>query len=107
MPIKPERNNHRDRAWLDLAHKAPCFIRLSQTCGNHASVPCHSEMLKHDRGVGKKSHPVFMVPGCPDCHAIFTRNYLGREGYEVLWAAAHDAWLKHAFDNGWIRVVST
>ena len=107
MPKKPGRNDHRDRVWLDLAHKAPCFLKLAPTCGNYASSACHSDQLRHGRGVGVKSHPVFTVPGCPDCHALFTRKHLGRDGYDTLWRAAHEAWLPWAYDQGWIRVVTT
>ena len=94
----------RDRKLLDLAHYAPCFLRLSPTCANHPSVPCHSDMLRHGRGVGHKSKAIYAVAGCPDCHALFTRGNLGREGYEETWQKAHDAYLAWLWDEGRLKV---
>ncbi len=73
---------HRDRKLLDVAHEAPCMLQLGvDGCGNHPSVPCHSDMLEHGRGAGHKSHDALSVAGCPACHAAFTRSNLGRDGY--------------------------
>ena len=81
----------RNRKLLDLAHDAPCCLQLGAPgCGNNKSVPCHSDMLRHGRGAGHKSHDPFAVPGCPPCHAIFDRKHLGRDGYEAAWLAAFE-----------------
>ena len=94
-----------DRKLLDLAHGAPCFLVLGAPgCGIDKSVPCHSDMLRHGRGVGHKSNPVFAVAGCPACHAIFTRAHLGRDGYESAWLAAHERYLAWLWDMGRIKV---
>ena len=75
-----ERGMHRNRALLDIAHEAPCMLLLgAEGCGNHPSVPCHSDAQRHGRGAGCKSHDCFAVPGCPACHTAFTRANLGRE----------------------------
>lgn len=95
---------HRDRKLLDISHEAPCFLHLSETCGRYPSVPCHSDSLKHGRGVGHKSHDCFAVPGCPDCHALFTRKHLGREGYEVKWREAAEAYWVWLWTNRKVRV---
>lgn len=86
---------HRDRKLLDVAHDAPCMLQLGTNgCGNNASVPCHSDMQKHGRGHSHKSHDCLAVAGCPSCHAMFTREHLGRNGYE-------DAWMK-AITRYWV-----
>ena len=73
-------------------------------CGVHPSVPCHSDMLRHGRGVGHKSEDVFAVAGCPACHAQFRREVLGREGYEDAWLAAFERYQVWLWTVGKVRV---
>jgi len=97
---------HRDRRLLDLAHEAPCMLQLDAPgCGNDASVPCHSDMLAHGRGMSLKSHDCFAVPGCPPCHAQFERHILGRAGYEAAWLEGHQRWLVYLFLNKLVGVL--
>lgn len=81
---------YRNRKLLDVAHEAPCFLKLGKPCGVNPSVPCHSDQLRHGRGAGHKSHDAYAIPGCPDCHSKFTRAYLGRGQYEEIWARAFE-----------------
>jgi hypothetical protein len=91
---------YRNRKLLDIAHDAPCMLRLDVAgCGEHPSVPCHSDMLIHGRGAGHKSHDCLAVAGCPACHAAFTRSNLGREGYEQAWAQAFARYVVWLFEN--------
>lgn len=94
---------YRNRKLLDISHEAPCFLLLSPACGNHPSVPCHSDMLEHGRGVGHKSEDCLAIPGCPSCHALFTRENLGREGYFMTWARAFAAYVIWQWKNGKVR----
>lgn len=97
---------HRDRKLLDLAHEAPCMLQLGvDGCGANASVPCHSDALEHGRGAGSKSHDCLAVAGCPACHAAFTRERLGRDGYLQAWGRAMARWLAWLWSNGKVRVV--
>lgn len=73
-------------------------------CGNDKSVPCHSDMLRHGRGVGHKSHDCLAVPGCPACHAAFTRQHLGQAGYEAAWLGALERWLVWIWNTGKVKV---
>lgn len=73
-------------------------------CSTHPSVPCHSDMLRHGRGAGHKSHDAYAVPGCPACHAAFTRANLGRDGYETAWEAAFERWVLWYWENCLVRV---
>lgn len=96
---------HRDRRLLDLAHDAPCMLRLGvKGCGVNKSVPCHSDMQRHGRGVGHKSHDCLAVAGCPACHFHFTREYLGREGYEAAWQAAMERYQVWLWQNEKLKV---
>lgn len=80
------------------------MLRLAPDCGNNASVACHSDLLRHGRGIGSKSHAAFAVPGCPACHSLFTRAHLGREDYADVWLSAHENYLRWLWDGGRIRV---
>lgn len=95
---------YRNRRLLDLCHEAPCMLRLGTPCGADKSVPCHSDMLRHGRGNGHKSHDCLAVPGCPDCHAKFTRANLGRDGYELVWLRAYEAWTVWLWMNNKVRI---
>lgn len=96
---------HRDRKLLDVAHEAPCMLLLaSEGCGNNASVPCHSDMLRHGRGQGHKSNDCLAVPGCPACHAVFDRKHLGRDGYEAAWLAAFERYQVWLWQENKVRV---
>lgn len=103
-PERP-RLTYRNRALLDVCHTAPCLLLLGAPgCGSFPSVPCHSDLLRHGRGVGHKSDDVFAVPGCPPCHAIFTRAKLGKEGYEDAWLQAHERYLMWLFRSGHLTI---
>lgn len=95
---------HRDRKLLDISHEAPCFLRLSPYCGRYPSVPCHSDDLRHGRGVGHKSHDCLAVPGCPDCHELFNRKNLGREGYFDKWQKANEEYQVWIWKNRKVKV---
>lgn len=105
-PVKGKVGTHRSRSLLDIAQEAPCFLQLGVPgCGNHPSMPCHSDMLAHGRGAGMKSHDALAVPGCPACHDGFTRKALGRKGYVEAWAMAIARYLVWMWKQGKVRVV--
>jgi len=100
-----ERGMHRDRKLLDVAHEAPCMLRINlMRCGVDKSVPCHSDLQRHGRGAGHKSHDCLAIPGCPACHAVFTRAHLGRVGYEEAWVVALERYIVWLWKNGKLRV---
>lgn len=98
---------YRNRALLDLCHEAPCCLQLGAktwTCGLTKSVPCHSDMIRHGRAVGQKSHDCFAVPGCPECHARFTRANLGKDGYHAAWTEAMERYILWQWVSGKVRL---
>lgn len=96
----------RSRKLLDVAHEAPCMLKLGcPGCGEFPSVPCHSDLLRHGRGISHKSHDCLAVPGCPACHGAFTRANLGLTGYEAAWVAAIERYLVWAWENQKVKVV--
>jgi len=95
----------RSRRLLDIAHEAPCMLRLGVPgCGAFASVPCHSDMLRPGRGMSSKSGDQFAVAGCPACHEVFTRRNLGREGYDEAWRQADERYRTWLWESGKIAV---
>ena len=102
--LRQREPRHTDRKLLDLCHEAPCMLRLGVPgCGNHPSVPCHSDILRHGRGVGNKTHDLYAVSGCPACHSAFTRERLGRQGYEDAWLYAYERYQLWLWTNGKVR----
>ena len=96
---------YRNRKLLDVAHEAPCMLLLGVPgCGADKSVPCHSDLLRHDRGAGHKSHDLFAVSGCPACHAAFTPAHLGREVYEHVWIGAFERYTVWLWENEKVKV---
>jgi hypothetical protein len=96
---------YRNRKLLDVAHQAPCMLRLGVPgCGTNPSVPCHSDALRHGRGAGHKSSDALAVAGCPACHAAFTRANLGRDGYEWAWMQAMERYTEWLWQSGKVRV---
>ena len=104
--LRQREPRYQNRKLLDVAHDAPCMLQLGAPgCGNHPSVPCHSDMLEHGRGVGNKSHDALCVAGCPDCHAKFTRKHLG-DDYEQVWARAYARYQVWLWTNNKIKVAA-
>jgi hypothetical protein len=95
---------HRNRKLLDIAHDAPCFLNLASDCGKDKSVPCHSDMLRHGRGVGHKTHDCYAIPGCPACHNLFTREHLGGDSYGAVWAESFENYVLWLWQNDKIGV---
>lgn len=96
---------HRNRALLDLSREAPCCLQLGQPgCGSLPCSPAHSDLLRHGRGASHKSHDCMAVPGCPACTKIFTREHLGRAGYEEAWRMAHERYTVWLWQSGRVRV---
>lgn len=98
---------HRNRALLDLCYEAPCLLQLGAPgCGEYPSVPVHSDMIRHGRGEFHKSHDCFAVPGCPACHAIFTRASLGKEGYHAAWTEAMERYILYLWVSEKIQITA-
>lgn len=105
--LRQREPRYENRKLLDLAHEAPCMLQLSVPgCGGYASVPCHSDMLRHSRGFSSKTHDFLAVAGCPACHAAFTRARLGRDGYEQAWQLGLERYLHWLWTNGKLKVAA-
>lgn len=102
-----ERGMHRDRKLLDLCREAPCMLRVPAVCqsGVFPSVPAHSNLQRHGRGAGNKSHDCFAVPGCNACHAwLDSGNTASGEEKEAVFLAARDRWDLYRWRHDLVRV---
>lgn len=93
---------YRNRDLLDYAREAPCALRLGP-CSEQVG-PCHSDQLEDGRGEGHKSSDALCIPGCAACHALFTREHLGRQGYFEVHARALKRYIVWLFSTGRINV---
>lgn len=94
----------RSRRLLDVTHEAPCMLNIAIPCGNDPSVAVHSDLLRHGRGVGHKSGDQFAISACPNCHARFTRAFLGKGQYEIVWQEAYERYVTWVWENGKVKV---
>ena len=87
---------HRDRGWLNFVREHPCMLRIPHVCtgDRNSSVPAHSNHQRHGRGIGSKSHDVFAVPACNECHLWYDSGKAGREEkYDAFQMAIERFWL--------------
>ena len=97
---------YRNRKLLDIAHEAPCFLRLPGCqSGVNPSVPAHSNLLRHGRGIAHRSHDVFAVPSCGPCHYQFDYGHtLSRAEREQIWQRAFEDYQLWLWETGKVRV---
>ncbi len=102
-----ERGMYRNRRLLDLCHFAPCFLKIDGICtsGRHPSVPAHSNWQRHGRGAYNKSHDVYSVPACIDCHHWLDEGTKAdREAQDDAFMSAWERWILHLFRHEFIEV---
>ncbi len=105
-PIIQRDPPYRNRKLLDVAHEAPCFMEVPSVCqsGVHPSVPAHSNSQRHGRGVGHKSHDVFVAAACGPCHDWYDRGPAPREEKEARFARGLERYWLWLWRNDRIKV---
>lgn len=97
--------NYRNRALLDLAHTAPCMLKVEGVCNpSMPSVPAHSNLQRHGRGVAYKSHDCFVVAACPGCHEWLDTGRASRMDKDVALIKALDAYVLWLWRENKIKV---
>lgn len=98
---------YRSRKLLDVAHDAPCMFRVPGVCqsGVNPSVPCHSNLQRHGRGLAHKTHDCYAPAGCVACHFWLDAGKAPREEKEATFMAALERWILWLFQNEKVRVV--
>lgn len=97
--------NYRNRALLELAQDAPCFVRLWKCDGRANVVAAHSNRQRHGKGRGIKAHDCFIAFACHSCHyKIDQGNELTREQRADAWERGFEGTLLHLWRSGLIQV---
>lgn len=92
---------YRNRPYLNLLRELPCMLQLS--CEGQI-VACHSNLLRHGRGVGHKSHDCFAVAGCTNCHSWLDTSGAPREEKEQMFMAALERQWLFLFQHNLIKI---
>lgn len=78
-----------------LCRGQPCYLAIPGCCRNDIAtvVPAHSNQAKHGKGMGRKAHDVFTVPGCRDCHAEIDQGMRFTKAEKFgIWDDAYARW---------------
>ena len=99
-------STYRNRRLLDIAHEAPCFLQIEGVCqsGLYPSVPAHSNMLRHGRGVGHKSSDAFCVASCPACHSWLDTGGATRSDKQERFMAGLERYWLYLWESGKVKV---
>jgi hypothetical protein len=94
--------NHRDRKWLDLAHR----VTECQLCGNHTEgcEPAHSNESRHGKGASIKGHDCFHAALCHRCHNDIDAGRYARDDAQDAWRMGFERTLVLYATNGWLKV---
>lgn len=91
---KPKRaaREREDRHLADLCRNQPCYLLVPGVRCAGEVVPCHSNQLRHGKGMGIKASRM-SVPGCCACHAEIDQGHrLTKEQKFALWDDAYARW---------------
>jgi hypothetical protein len=100
---------YRNGKLLRLCHHRPCMLQIPQVCTGGTnpdapSVPAHSNMLRHGRGHGHKSHDCFVVPACPACHYWLDYGPAPRDEKQQAFEQGLERWWLFNWDNDLVEV---
>lgn len=97
--------NYRNRPLLNLAHDAPCMMRVQGVCDQrNPSVPAHSNMQRHGRGSHYKSHDCFVVAACPACHMWLDTGGAASIDKDIAFFKATDRYWLWLWREGKVKV---
>ncbi len=82
---------------LAAAKGEACTLNFNGCLGKHPSVvACHSPYHQHGKGMGNKSHDIFVAFGCQHCHDILD----GRKHIKPdEWAVSTDIWAQFKWNK--------
>jgi hypothetical protein len=98
---------YRNRKLLDIAHDAPCFLRVSSICrsGVNPSIPAHSNLGRHGRGYSYRSSDAAVVASCPECHYWLDAGPAPRHEKEMAFSEGLEKYLIWLLESGKVDVV--
>ena len=81
------------REYALACYDEPCYLRIDRICTHNKVVPCHSNQIRHSKGMGIKAKDVFTVPGCECCHyEIDQGKTLTKDQRRDIWDSAYERW---------------
>lgn len=90
---------------LSMADGKPCLLLVPSICRGETetTVACHSNLLAHGKGKGRKADDHYTVWGCGTCHRWLDSGRASYEEKENVFMAAHLrqvlAWRQIAADS--------
>ena len=84
---------------------AGCYLRLDN-CTGAPTAAAHSNLLRHGRGHGYKTHDIYTVPACMSCgRELDHGGHYSREEKQSIFVNAWERWMLDIWRNGWVEVL--
>lgn len=93
---RPKRRPMAERRYALACRGEPCYLLIPGAPGHRLDsvVPCHSNSLSDNKGMGIKADEEKTVPGCGWCHhQIDQGNRLSKEERRAYWEDAYQRWV--------------
>lgn len=101
-------SNHRDRNFLDLAHRVTeCQLQLPGCQGYAAEgcEPAHANGSRWGKGLSMKAHDAYHAAACHNCHAEYDQGHkFNREQKQDYWQRGYERTMLLYLINGWLKV---
>lgn len=83
-----------------------CKIRLPGICSydNSKTMFCHIDRIYAGKGMGNKSHDIFGIDGCHECHKELHSGRLSREQIDEIYLRGLCETQLRLFEEGLINV---
>ena len=99
----------RSKKYLQSARGQDCTIQIPGVCNHDSStvVAAHSNRQKHGKGMGQKSHDIFVAWSCSNCHSAIdghlNTTYSAVDLYD-FWVRGFERTLVKAIEEGLITL---
>lgn len=93
---RPKRRPMAERRYALACRGEPCYLLIPGAPSHRLDsvVPCHSNSLSDNKGMGIKSDEEKTVPGCGWCHyQIDQGSRLSKEERRAYWEDAYQRWV--------------
>lgn len=100
----PKTEPKRNRTLLDMAPRFGCLLRIPGWCEGDLEgvVACHSNLLRHGKGRGRKADDQWTCAGCFMCHRWLDQGKAPADEKDRAFTQAHieqvKAWQRVAID---------
>lgn len=90
-PARPKTARARNPHLLAMVRGRPCLLLVPGICvgGTDTTVPCHSNLIRHGKGLARKANDQYHVPGCVACHRWLDQGPAPAENKLATFMRAH------------------